>query len=57
MNRWDGEALHLSPLFRWYANDFGKTAGVRAFARRYFPEASAAAPIRYSDYDWSLNSQ
>ena len=57
MNRWDGETLYLSPLFKWYSNDFGKTPGVRVFARKYFPDVTERAPIRYTDWDWSLNSR
>lgn len=55
-NRFENGALYLSPIFRWYENDFGKKRGVRAFAKKYFPDVTEQTPIRYSDYDDSLNS-
>lgn len=54
--------VYLSPLFKWYGADFGKTSGsVLAALSPYWPEEAAAAlrrgdfKIRYTDYDWSLN--
>lgn len=54
--------LYLSPVFKWYADDFTRKAGsVQAYVRIYFPEEVAAVmqrggfSIRYTDYDWSLN--
>lgn len=48
----------VSPLFKWYASDFGGTdATVRAFIDDLAGASpSADAPITYSDYDWSLNA-
>jgi len=56
-NHFEGGTLYLSPIFRWYQNDFGKRAGVLAFARKYFPDISESTPIEYTEYDWSLNSR
>lgn len=59
-----GEAVWVSPLFRWYAADFGGSAGVRRFLtahlpddarRRWLAHKGAGAPLRYARYDWSLN--
>ncbi|RME35575.1 MAG: DUF547 domain-containing protein [Gammaproteobacteria bacterium] len=54
--------LELSPLFRWYREDFEAAAGsVAAFVAPYLAEAEAerrrieTATVRYLDYDWSLN--
>lgn len=55
INRFENGELYLSPIFRWYAPDFGKTAGVRNFARRYFRDVSAQTKIMYTSFDWSLN--
>lgn len=56
--------LHLSPIFKWYGDDFGRdTDSVLRALKPYWPKASAAAlskggfRIRYTDYDWSLNEQ
>ena len=54
--------LELSPLFRWYRQDFEAAAGsVAAFVAPYLGEDAterrriAGATVRYLDYDWSLN--
>ncbi|GAB4324810.1 MAG: DUF547 domain-containing protein [Candidatus Sumerlaeia bacterium] len=57
----DGETLRLSPIFKWFAEDFEAEAGsVRAFVVRYLPETARArlkpdARIVYLNYDWSIN--
>lgn len=48
------EEVRVSKLFSWYRGDFGGTAGIRAFLRRYDcvpPQRNPA--IRYRTYDWS----
>ncbi len=54
--------LYLSPIFRWYADDFVKKYGsVKVFVQPYFPSqmsselSKAGYKIRYTSYDWSLN--
>ncbi len=57
------DALHLSPIFKWYAPDFDGRAGVIRFIKRYL-EPRAWAPLRgtntphvmWAKYDWRLNS-
>jgi hypothetical protein len=56
--------LHLSPIFKWFHDDFAAEAGsVQAFVRRYWNPAEAAKlsqpklRVRYTDYDWSLNAR
>lgn len=55
-----GGKLYLSSIFIWYGADFGDTAAIMAFLRRY-AEPSLAGAIRdidrFSDggYDWKLN--
>ncbi|MGI9190449.1 MAG: DUF547 domain-containing protein [Longimicrobiaceae bacterium] len=57
--------VHLSPIFKWYKEDFGNTsASVQKYVARFFrdgPErallASGNADLSDTDYDWSLNRQ
>lgn len=56
--------LYLSPIFKWFAEDFEQKSGsVLNFVRRYFTEeeqkylAQGQTKIRYSEYDWALNEQ
>jgi Protein of unknown function, DUF547 len=62
-----GRTVYLSPIFKWYAEDFQKKAGsVLQFIKPYWPPAERAEveklgqnnfEIRYTDYNWSLNKQ
>jgi hypothetical protein len=63
-NRVDAQnhVVYLSPIFKWYGEDFVKKAGsVLNFLQNYFPERDARElrqgefKIKYTDYDWSLN--
>ena len=56
--------LWLSPIFKWFADDFtadGKT--VPEFVASFLPEAAAkwvrvgGLKVRFTDYDWSLNGK
>ena len=59
--------LSLSPILKWYAEDFGGESGVLDFlkGRAQSPETktgleaarSGQAEIGYNVYDWSLNTQ
>ena len=58
------QVLHLSPIFKWFREDFtteGRT--VAGFVRPFLPEDDArrlspgSVRIRYTDYDWSLNER
>ena len=54
-----GPKLKLSSVFKWYRSDFETAAGsLQAFVQRYWKGAGvvrADAPIKFLDYDWSLN--
>jgi hypothetical protein len=59
-----GRTVYLSPIFKWYGEDFEKkSGGVLQFLKPYWPENEGATvatddfKIRYTDYDWSLNAQ
>jgi hypothetical protein len=66
-NRFDAKAgaLYLSPIFKWFSEDFEKKSGsVVKFVTPFFPaevqkqiQAAKSPDIRYTDYDWSLNEQ
>lgn len=64
-NRVDRErrVIRLSPIFKWYREDFGRTdAELFTYLARHLPPDLAAEitrggyTIEYTDYDWSLNS-
>ena len=67
LNRLDlgNNIVHLSPIFDWYREDFGKTdAAILKFLAPYFEGAGERAAfaasrlqIEFTDYDWSLNIQ
>ena len=58
-------ALRLSPLFQWYAVDFGGATGTPGFVLKYLSDSDRTALKRFSrepalvfgDYDWSPNAQ
>lgn len=59
-NRLEPSGWQLSSIFQWYREDFGGTAGVAAFVRRFVPGAPAPpdrAAVKHLDYDWSLNGR
>jgi hypothetical protein len=54
--------VYLSPIFKWFADDFkGRGGSVLEFIRPYFPaEVSAelrrgSFKVKYTHYDWTLN--
>jgi hypothetical protein len=60
----ESNTLHLSPIFKWYKEDFEKSAGtVIDFVKKYlsdpdreYIEAHAQdIRVKYDSYDWSLN--
>jgi hypothetical protein len=56
--------IYLSPIFKWYAGDFEKKAGmVLQFLKPFWPESVRQElergdfKVRYREYDWSLNEE
>lgn len=51
----------VSPIFKWYAEDFAATEGLRSFLFRHVPRERGSfllgprAKIQFKDYDWGLN--
>jgi hypothetical protein len=66
-NRLDlgNSVIHLSPIFDWFREDFGKTdANILKFVAAYFDGegernafTASRLKIEFTDYDWSLNLQ
>jgi hypothetical protein len=53
-----GAPLLVSSIFKWYGEDFREGGGVAAFVARHGPGPGTIAPdapVRFLDYDWSLN--
>ena len=56
--------LRGSPLFKWYAHDFGGPAGVFAFVMRYAPDSTVRWATEHGvtevvpdlEWDWQLNA-
>ena len=50
--------LYISPIFKWFDEDFENHSGsVLNFIRQYMNKVPEDAKIKYTDYDWSLNSK
>lgn len=57
--------VYLSPIFKWYGDDFGTNDAARLrYIGAFFPSGSEAqllaegrARIRWTDYDWRLNGR
>ena len=60
-----GVVLHISRIFKWYAQDFGGKIGVLEFLKRYLPTGDMRKKLIedfdyqtmliYRPYDWKLN--
>src|SRR3989338_4394022 len=52
--------FYLSPIFKWFKEDFEKAEGSIAFIKKYMPQYKnlpESGKIQWLDYDWSLNEQ
>lgn len=54
------DKIYLSPIFKWFKQDFKPRGGVKAFLKNYLSEEMAGAlsprtKIEWLNYDWSLN--
>lgn len=54
-NKLQAEQWSLSRLFFWYGGDFKGQGGVKAFVARHTALSPPSGPLRYLDYDWSIN--
>jgi hypothetical protein len=49
--------LYLSPIFKWYEDDFETTGSVISFISQYKNGLNAETSIEYTDYSWLLNDK
>lgn len=56
-NRFENGVLYISPMFKWYKEDFDDNEGVRTLFQIYFPDVKIDTRIEYTEYDWGLNRQ
>lgn len=56
-NRFENGVLFISPIFRWYKEDFDDNDGVKTLFQIYYPEVNKDTRIQYTEYDWGLNKQ
>ncbi len=56
-NRLENGVLYISPMFKWYKEDFDDNEGVRTLFQIYFPDVKVDTRIEYTEYDWGLNGQ
>ncbi len=52
--------VYLSPIFKWFKEDFEKAGGIITFIKEYIPpnkNLPNSAKIQWLEYDWSLNEK
>ena len=54
--------LYLSPIFKWFDDDFKASGGVIAFIKKYAKSGAVdgltdQTPVQWLGYDWSLNEK
>jgi hypothetical protein len=54
------DVLYVSPIFKWFGQDFQRMGGVIAFIKKYAPadsfnDLSERTKIEWLGYDWNLN--
>jgi hypothetical protein len=50
-----GRRLQLSPIFQWYADDFGGRDALAAWVNRYTDIDVAGFEVSFLEYSWELN--
>lgn len=56
------DVLYLSPIFKWFKEDFNRVGGVIRFIKKYdvnhaFDAITEKTKVLWQDYDWSLNDR
>lgn len=52
--RVEGNVVHASQIFEWYADDFESAGGALGFLRKYRTDIPEGATLTYIPYDWTL---
>jgi hypothetical protein len=52
-----GKKIIISPIFKWFKEDFTTVGGATAFIGSLLKQDLSAYAVDYFDYDWSLNSR
>lgn len=55
-NKFQQKGWKISPIFSWFAADFGGSKGVASFIQQYRPN-SENKTIQYTRYNWRLNDK
>jgi hypothetical protein len=50
----EGNVVHASQIFEWYAEDFEPAGGALAFLKKYRSDLPEGATLEYIPYDWTL---
>ena len=50
-----GNRLILSPIFQWYADDFGGQEKLADYVDRYHAQSTRGFKVSFTDYSWALN--
>jgi hypothetical protein len=58
----ESDTLFLSPILKWFEDDFKAVGGGIAFVKKYYPSEMASqlsdkTKTKWLDYDWSLNER
>ena len=51
------DAVHVSQIFDWFAEDFASSGGVTSFIGRYLSVPAGREVVADIDYNWRLNSR
>lgn len=58
LNRFEASRAQVSPIFKWFQEDFERAGGVVAVLRRHGPvKVAEGVEVEYLDYDWTLNDK
>jgi hypothetical protein len=49
------QELHLSQIFKWYAQDFGGKDGLKGYLNKYLKRDLSRFQISFQEYSWKLN--
>lgn len=57
-NQIEKKQIKISPIFKWFSEDFTKKGTIQEFIRPYSEyNFDADAKVKYSNYDWNLNGE